>query len=394
MFQNFDTPASPVSDNSRLSLLRAFMQDQNIDAVIIPHADEQNNEYLPIEKERLAWISGFTGSAGNAIISSNQAILFVDGRYSLQAAEQTDPDHWQIENLVDTPPSKWIEQNLQEGQSLGIDPWLHSSNQVKALKKACKKSGLRLVELQTNPIDNIWDDQPASILGHAHIHDFAFAGRVTSDKMQDMLANLEKNNADICVLTDPASICWLFNIRGEDVTHTPIVLAHAILRRNADPMLFIDQRKLIIETRAFLTQVCELCAPSDLEHELRNQSNGARVMLDGNQAAHAFTTIVKKAGVQWFTQMTLPVSPVPLRMKWKLRAPNLPTCAMGRPSPVFFSGSINSRQIQSMKYLPPKNWKKSALKWLRNFLYVKFLSTPSPIRPPRCHCPLPGKREH
>jgi len=296
MFQNFDAPASPVTGNSRLKLLRKLMRDQKIDAVIIPHADEQNNEYLPAEKERLAWISGFTGSAGNAIVSSKNAVLLVDGRYTLQANEQTDPDHWQIESLIDTPLNKWIEQNLPEIKSLGIDPWLHSTNQVKSFKKACKKSGALLVELRKNPIDKIWDDQPAPTLGPAHIHNLAFVGRLTHDKMQDMQAVMETNKADICVLTDPASVCWLFNIRGEDVAHTPIVLTHAILRRDAEPKLFIDQRKLAIDIRAFLTQVSELCAPSDLEQELRGLSDGARVMLDGNRAAHAFTTIVKKAG--------------------------------------------------------------------------------------------------
>ncbi len=296
MFQDFSAPSSPVRDDTRLSLLRSLMREENIDALLIPHSDEQNNEYLPADKERLSWISGFTGSAGHAIITAKDALLFVDGRYTLQAAEQTDPQHWRVENLESTPPNKWIKRNMADGQSFGLDPWLHNSNQVLALTKAAKKTNIELVELNNNPIDQIWEDQPPAPLEHAHVHAIEFTGRLTRDKLQEMYANIEENNADLCVLTDPASVCWLFNIRGGDVAHTPIVLSHAILRRDGDPLLFIDQRKLNIETRSFLTQVCELSPPSDLEHDLRQLSDNARVMLDPNHAAHAFTTLIKRAG--------------------------------------------------------------------------------------------------
>ncbi|MEE9314746.1 MAG: aminopeptidase P family protein [Rhizobiaceae bacterium] len=296
MFQNFDAPAAPVVGDARLAKLRNHMREQNIDALIVPHADEQNNEYLPADKERLAWLSGFTGSAGNAIITADQAVLFVDGRYTLQAADQTDANHWRIDSIEQTPLGKWLGLQLQPGQTIGIDPWLHTSNQVKGLKKTADKAGAELVELNHNPIDKIWDDQPPHPLEHAFIHDFSFAGRLTRDKLEEVQAALAANNADLCVLTDPTSVCWLFNIRGNDVAHTPLILSHALLRADDEPILFIDKRKLNVETRAYLTQVATLHAPSELDDILREQSNNARVMLDPDLAAHAITTIVEHAG--------------------------------------------------------------------------------------------------
>ncbi|MEE9375459.1 MAG: aminopeptidase P family protein [Rhizobiaceae bacterium] len=295
MFQKFNTTNAPVIGDTRLNKLRQLMRTEGIDALIVPHADEQNNEYLPKDKERLLWLTGFSGSAGNAIITHEQAVLFVDGRYTLQADEQLDRNHWTIDSIEKTPLSTWLSANIKQGDAIGIDPWLHTSNQVSGLNKAAGKASATLVELKDNPIDAIWDDQPAPPLEPAFIHELSFAGRLTRDKMDEMHAALASNNADLCVLTDPASICWLFNIRGSDVAHTPITLAHAILRYDEEPILFIDKRKLDVETRAFLNQVASLAAPSELETQLRAHSKNARVMLDPDLAPHALSSIVENA---------------------------------------------------------------------------------------------------
>ena len=297
MYQNFDAPESPVTGDSRLNALRRWMAEHDVSMVLVPHNDEQNNEYLPADKERLAWLTGFTGSAGSAIVTDEMAVLFVDGRYTLQAAQQADTNHWTIESLIETPPHKWVEAHAVAQGRFGLDPWLHSPAQVKLLTSATQKVGCRLVELPSNPIDAIWADQRPAPLEPTRIHDFAYAGRLTSEKLADMADELEKNSADGCVLTDPSSICWLFNIRGRDVAHTPITLAHAVLKADGEPWLFIDQRKLDMETKAFLTQVCEMRAPSELENSIEEiASSGARIMLDGSISPYALKALIEKAG--------------------------------------------------------------------------------------------------
>lgn len=296
MFQDFDAPSAPVTGDARLRQLRDMMKQQNVTMVLVPHNDEQNNEYLPEDKERLAWLTGFTGSAGTALVTQDSAILFVDGRYTLQAAEQADPDHWTIESLIDNPPHKWLRDNASPESKLGFDPWLHTAAQVKQLKNSTKHAGCSLVELPTNPIDEIWHDQPPTPLEPTRIHPFDHAGRLTRDKLQDMQARLEENRADLCILTDPASVCWLFNIRGQDVAHTPISLSHAILRNGKEPLLFIDQRKLDMETKAFLTQVTTMHPPAELAETIEALASNAKVMLDGTISPYALNALIEAVG--------------------------------------------------------------------------------------------------
>jgi len=268
MFQSFAAPENPVTGDSRLRQLRDEMLKLNIDALVIPHADEQRNEYLPSCAERLAWISGFTGSAGEAVVTMNDAVLFVDGRYTIQSVQQTDADFWSIESLVDNPAHKWLRKNCSNSVRIGFDPWLHTLNEVKNLKAAAKNHDGELIALESNLVDAIWTDQPPVPKQPVSIHDFTYAGVV----------------------------CWLFNIRGHDVAHTPITLAHAILRESDEPLLFIDDEKLDIKTKAFLTQVCEIRDPSELSQKLKSLSANNRIMLDPNLAAYALHSIVEESG--------------------------------------------------------------------------------------------------
>ncbi|MEM9733537.1 MAG: aminopeptidase P family protein [Pseudomonadota bacterium] len=296
MFQDYAPAATPVIGDERLSRLRTLMGELKLDALLIPHADEQNNEYLPPDKERLLWLTGFSGSAGAALVACEHAVLFVDGRYTLQAAQQADMDHWTVESLVDMPPSKWLETNAAKGWRVGIDPWLHGASAVKALQKACETFGGELVELDTNPIDTIWEDQPNPPLGPVNIHPFEYAGRLTSDKLVDVQEKLAAASADALVVTDPSAICWLFNIRGADVVHNPVVLAHAFVPVEGEPILFIDQRKLDMQERAFLTQVCRMEAPSEMLNVVKREAANRAILLDPAQAPWGFTRLVEAAG--------------------------------------------------------------------------------------------------
>ena len=296
MFQNFDAPSAPVKGPARLNAVRDLMREAGIHALIVPHADEQRNEYLPANAERLAWLSGFTGSAGEAVVTRDEAVLFADGRYTLQAADQVDPDFWQVDSLIDNPAHKWLTAHAAEMSVIGFNPWLHTANEVKRFQKAADKAGAELTAVPQDLIDQAWEDQPAAPLEPASIHPIEHAGKLTSAKLEEIEEALLAADADLCVLTDPSSICWLFNIRGSDVAHTPITLAHAILRRGELPLLFISSEKLDIETKAFLNQVCYLHEPSELESKLTELAQTVSVMLDPDLAAYAFSKIVEEAG--------------------------------------------------------------------------------------------------
>ncbi len=298
MFQNFEAPSHPVSGPDRLNGLRSHMSANGVDVLLVPHTDAYRNEYLPEDAERLAWISGFTGSAGEAVILADRAILFVDGRYTLQAANQVDQDLWQVESLVDLPPHRWIAANVSANQTIGFDPWMHSSAEVERLETAARDAACTLVSLTKNPVDEVAataiKKQPAKV----RIHPIAYAGQLTRDKLEQVQGVLAEKNADLCILSEPASVCWLFNIRGSDVAHTPIVLARAIIPARGEPDVFIASDKLDIETRAFLTQVANIHDEGDLLDVLAHRSKDNRAMLDANSAPQALAAALAEAGAE------------------------------------------------------------------------------------------------
>src|SRR5690242_18502736 len=164
-FQSFDDSNLRAQSAARVVALRAELKAQNLDGFVVPRADRQQNEYLPASEERLAWLTGFTGSAGAAIVLTERAVLFVDGRYTVQAAAQTDPNVFSIAHLVETPPADWLEQNLSSGARVGYDPWLHTRDGAERLRKACMAVGAELVAVEHNPIDALWSDRPAPPAG-------------------------------------------------------------------------------------------------------------------------------------------------------------------------------------------------------------------------------------
>ena len=160
-FQTFDDASARAQSAGRVAALRAELKRRGLDGFMVPRADRQQNEYLPASEERLAWLTGFTGSAGAAIVLADRAALFVDGRYTVQAEAQADKSIFAIEHLVDNPPPQWLEQNLKSGAKLGYDPWLHTAESAERLRKACAAAGAELVAVDENPIDALWTDRPA-----------------------------------------------------------------------------------------------------------------------------------------------------------------------------------------------------------------------------------------
>ncbi len=297
MFQSYDPPNRATRGSERLEALREVLSRAGLDGFIVPHADEYQGEYIPACAERLAWLTNFTGSAGSAIILQDKAAIFVDGRYTLQVREQVNTDLFDPQSLIDNPPAKWLAANIESGMRIGFDPWLHTMAEAKKLAKSIKTAGGELVALDNNPLDLVWADQPSPPVGMVHIQPHDHAGRLAHDKIADLAAAMEKARADACILTDPSSIAWTFNIRGNDVPHTPLPLAFAILYTNARPQLFIHPQKLDIETRAYLTQMADLHIPGELEDEVAKIARrGETVLLDPDLAAQKFALIIKEHG--------------------------------------------------------------------------------------------------
>ncbi len=297
MFQTFDSASDPSTAAARVAKLREWLAARELDGFIVPRADQHQGEYVAPGSERLRWLTGFSGSAGVAIILADRAFIFVDGRYQLQVREQVDLGIFTIENLIANPPPAWIRENLGKGAEIGFDPWLHTIGEVNALKKAAAKTGATLVPLADNPIDEIWTDQPSEPLAEVEIHPIAFAGELAKDKLARLAATIAREGATHCVLTDPSSIAWAFNIRGADVPHTPLALGFAILAADGKHRLFLDGRKLSRKVEAYLTQLAELRAPDALEAEVIELArSGARIALDPVLAADKLRALVEENG--------------------------------------------------------------------------------------------------
>lgn len=296
MFQTFDSHDADHDAARRLADLRARFDSLGIDGLLVPRVDEHQGEYVAARSERLAWLTGFTGSWGQALILRSTAHVFVDGRYTVQAASQLDANLFKIEDLVASPPAKWMPDNLPSGARIGFDPWLHTIGEVKSLDSAIAKLGGSLVSLDQNPIDQIWPDQPEPPLGEVTIQPLELAGKTAREKLADMREALLKAKADATMLSDPSSLAWTFNIRGADVPHTPVPLGFALVRATGDPVVFLDERKLPIRTRAYLTQLCEILPPSALPAALVEASAGKCIALDPALAAEKLRRIVVEAG--------------------------------------------------------------------------------------------------
>ncbi|MDC7785331.1 aminopeptidase P family protein [Rhodoplanes sp. TEM] len=296
-FQSFDDPADPAATRPRLAALRAELARHGLDGVVVPRADRYQNEYVPPADERLAWLTGFTGSAGTAVVLADRAVLFVDGRYTLQAAEQVDPALFEIAHLTETPPSDWIEASLPAGARLGYDPWLHTVRGAEKLAAACEAAGGTLVPLAGNPIDAVWTDRPAPPLGPVVMHDTRHAGEPALDKLARLREALRGARLHALVVSDPHAVAWLFNIRGSDVAHTPLPLATAVVPVDGRAALYVDPRKVGPAVREALAGLADLPDPDAFETDLaRLAASGAAVRIDDATGADAIARIVRDAG--------------------------------------------------------------------------------------------------
>jgi Xaa-Pro aminopeptidase len=296
-FQSFEDKAERAASGPRVAALRTELARRDLTGFIVPRSDRHQNEYVPASEQRLAWLTGFTGSAGVAIVLMERALLFVDGRYTLQAREQVDTSLFAIEHLVETPPDRWIEENLAIGDRLGYDPWLHTVEGAERLGKACATAGATLVAVEPDLIDAIWADRPAPPLGAVTLHDVRFAGEAAEDKLARIRAEVAKLRADALVISDPHAVAWALNIRGADVAHTPLPLAFAIVPQAGRPSLYVDGRKLSNDVRNRLETLADVREPSDFVGALGALGRQTQtVRLDQATAADALARLVTSHG--------------------------------------------------------------------------------------------------
>ena len=237
-FQSFAASGGPGKQDGRVAELRRELESLRLQGFIVPRADEHQNEYVPANAERLQWLTGFGGSAGIAVVLKEKAALFVDGRYTEQAKSQVDASLFELRHLVDDPPAEWIGRTLRPGERLGYDPRLHTPDSAARFASACRRVQAELVAVDVNPIDAIWKDRPGPPLGVITQHKGRYAGESAAAKIAGVRAAL--TGADGLLITDPHNLAWLFNIRGADVSHTPLPLGFAYVPAERRPTLFLD----------------------------------------------------------------------------------------------------------------------------------------------------------
>jgi len=284
---------------ARLARLRQELVSQGLDGFIVPRADEHQGEYVPPRGQRLAWLTGFTGSAGVAVVLRDRAALFVDGRYTLQAAAQVDTQSFEIHHLIDEPPARWTGTALAAGTVLGYDPWLHTPQEVERFRAAAEKAGASLRAVSENPLDRVWSAQPAAPIAPVVPHDERFAGESAQSKRIRIGRGLGGEGAAAAVLTMPESIAWLLNIRGGDVPHTPLPLSFAILRQDGSVTLFVNRRKLAPGLERHLGNGVTVTPPEGLGPALDAlATEGGRVQVDPATAASWVFDRLESAGAQ------------------------------------------------------------------------------------------------
>ncbi|MEM9225479.1 MAG: aminopeptidase P family protein [Pseudomonadota bacterium] len=295
MKQSFDIKGGPDFGRQNLPRLRAVLEVQGIDGFYIPHEDEYQNEYLPAANERLAWTTGFTGSAGAAIVLADRAALFVDGRYTVQGADQTDPNLFDCIAIPTPGPFGWLAAQDLAGQVIGYDAAVMTPNDLGRLKTAAETAGARLRRVETNPIDVAWADRPDQPMAPVYPHPLDFTGVASTDKRRALAEQMKADALDAVVLTAPASIAWLFNIRGGDVACSPLPLSRALLYRDGAAELFLAADKETPDLRAHLGHAVSVLAPSELAAKLA-VLKGKRVSLDPAQASAWFFETLSDAG--------------------------------------------------------------------------------------------------
>ena len=295
MRQSFDETTDPSFGAKHLPRVRAKMAEQGLDGLLVPHEDEHQNEYLPEANDRLAWLTGFTGSAGAGAVLTDRAAVFADGRYTVQVRAQVDPAQFEILSLENNGLAAWLEK-APKGARIGYDPRLHSPDALATLKRAAKRAGAELKPVEANPIDLAWGEaRPAQPTAPVVPHEDRYAGETSASKRARIGDAIRDAGAAAAVLTAPSSIAWLFNVRGGDVIRTPLPLAQAVVKADGSASLFLDPRKVTNELPGWLGDAVSLEAPEALPAAL-DALRGQSVLVDPGQSPAWYFDRLEAAG--------------------------------------------------------------------------------------------------
>ena len=281
----------------RLKALREQLKADQLDGFVVPLTDEHMSEYVGSYAQRLAWLTGFEGSAGSAVVLPQEAAIFVDGRYTLQVRSQVDGKDWSYQSVPETSVSDWLKEHAPQGARIGYDPWLHSRDWVKKATEALAARGAELVAVEQNPIDKVWSDRPEASKAHLAVQAEKYTGRSSADKRQEIADWLTEKHADAAVLSALDSIAWAFNVRGQDVSRTPVALAFALVRADGTADLFVNPEKISAEVRQHLGNGVRLHDRNAFEAAL-GELKGQTVAVDPERAVAAIFEALDKAGAK------------------------------------------------------------------------------------------------
>ena len=281
----------------RLATLREQLKSDQLEGFVVPLTDEHMSEYVGTYAQRLAWLTGFEGSAGSAAVLQEQAAIFVDGRYTLQVRQQVDAEQWSYQSVPETSISDWLKNHAPEGGRIGYDPWLHSRDWVKRAAEALATRGAELVPVVRNPIDAVWTDRPEASKARLVVHPDQYAGKSSAEKRGDIADWLTEKGADAAVLSALDSIAWAFNVRGADVARTPVALAYALVHSDGTADLFVAGEKIDAEVRQHLGNGVRLHERSEIEAALA-KLRGKTVAVDPERAVAAIFEALEGAGAK------------------------------------------------------------------------------------------------
>ncbi|WP_114227246.1 MULTISPECIES: aminopeptidase P family protein [Sphingomonas] len=283
------------SHADRLAALRRQLAEQQLDGFVVPLTDEHMSEYVGSYAQRLAWLTGFEGSAGSAVVLPEEAAIFTDGRYTLQVRSQVDGKDWSYQSVPETSIADWLKDHAPKGARIGYDPWLHRRDWVRQATEALAARAATLVPVKDNPIDRVWADRPKASKAKLTVQPERYAGRSSAAKRQEIADWLTGHGADAAVLAALDSIAWTFNVRGTDVSHTPVALAYALVNADGTADLFVAGEKVSPELTQHLGNGVRLHERSAFESALKNFA-GKTVAVDGERSVAAIFEALEGAG--------------------------------------------------------------------------------------------------
>ncbi|WBU55666.1 aminopeptidase P family protein [Paracoccus sediminicola] len=293
MVEQFETAEGASQGATRLAALRDAMQSEGLDGFMVPRADAHQGEYVADADARLRWLTGFSGSAGQAVVTADHAAVFADGRYRVQVREEVDLNHFTPVDFPATRPEGWLRDALTEGGRVGFDPWLHTHREISDLRDALEDANISFLPVN-NLVDRIWDDRPSPPVGQVRLHDEAIAGASAAEKRDRIAAQLRAEGQAAAVITLADSLSWLLNIRGTDLPHNPVVLGFAIIAADGSVQLFSDPAKFSDEIRSALGKAIAIHHPESFAAALANLEGPVRV--DPGSAPEAVFDILDEQG--------------------------------------------------------------------------------------------------